>query len=75
MTETSKKDYVSLEWISCIYYPLRFQKDTIGIKALIDSGNKFNAMTLAYASELGLNVHYTDVGAQMIDSSTLKYLE
>ena len=38
-----------LDRVFCIYYPVQFQKDKEVIKALIDSGSKVNAMTLAYA--------------------------
>ena len=61
-----------LEWMSCIHYPLRFRKDTAGVRALIDSGSEVNAMSPAYASKLGLRVRHTDVGAQKIDGSTLQ---
>ena len=70
MTETNKE--VTLERVLCIHYPLRFQKDTADVRALIDSGSEVNAMTLAYASKLGLRVRHTDVGAQKIDGSTLQ---
>ena len=72
MTETSKEDDVTLERVPCVYYPLRFRKDTADVRALIDSGSEINAMTPAYASKLGLRVRHTDVGAQKIDSSTLQ---
>ena len=62
----------SLDWVPYIYYPLRFQKDTVEVKALIDSGSEVNAITPAYASKLGLWVCQTDVGALKIDGSTLK---
>ena len=63
VTEASKEDYVSLEWMPCIYYLLRFQKDTAGIKALIDLGSEVNAMTPAYVLKLGLKVQHIDAGA------------
>ena len=50
VTEASKEKYVSLERMACIHYLLRFWKDTIGVKALIDSGNEVNAMTPVYAA-------------------------
>ena len=55
----------------CIYYPLRFRKNTEGVRALIDSGSKVNTMTLAYASKLDLWACHTNIGAQKIDGSTL----
>ena len=56
----------------CIYYPLCFRKDIAGVKALIDSGNKFNTITSEYTLKLGFQVYYTNIGAQKIDSSILK---
>ena len=72
MIEASKEEHVSLERVPCIHYPLRFRKDTAGVRALIDSGSEVNAMSPAYASKLGLRVRHTDVGAQKIDGSTLQ---
>ena len=66
---------MSLERILFIYYLLRFRKDNADIKALIDSGNEVNAMTLAYAPKLGLKVHHIDVGDQKIDSCPFKTFE
>ena len=70
VTETNKE--VTLERVLGVHYPLRFQKDTADVRALIDLGNEVNAMTPAYASKLGLRVRHTDVGAQKIDGSTLQ---
>ena len=39
---------------------------------MIDLGSKVNTMTPAYTSKLSLKVHPTNIGAQKIDSSTLK---
>ena len=75
VTEASKEKYVSLEQGPCIHYLLRFQKDTIDVRALIDSGNEFNAMTPAYVLKLGLKVYSTNVGAQKIDGFILKIFE
>ena len=72
VTEASKEDHVTLERVLFVYYPLRFQKDTVDVRALIDSGSEVNAMTPAYASKLGLRVCHTDIGAQKIDGSTLQ---
>ena len=71
-TEASKEEHVSLEWMLCIHYLLRFRKNTTGIKVLIDSDSEVNAMLPIYVSQLGLKVHYTDIGDQKIDSSTLE---
>ena len=70
MTEASKKDDVTLERVPYVHYLLRFWKNTVDVRALIDSGSEVNAMIPAYASKLSLRVRYTDVGAQKIDGST-----
>ncbi len=56
--------------MSCIRYPVQFQNNEV--QALIDSGSKFNAMTPAYATKLGLTTRKTSVGAQKIDGSPLE---
>lgn len=61
MIETSKKDYVSLEQVLYTHYLLYFQKDIIGIRALINSSNKVNVMILAYATKLSLKGRYTNI--------------
>ena len=58
--------------VPCIHHPAQFRKDKEVIKALIDSGSKVNAITPAYAKQLGLQVRKTDVGAQKIDGSSLR---
>ena len=63
VTEASKEEHVFLERVPCIHYPLHFRKDTVDVRALIDSVGEVNAMSPAYASKLGLKVHHTDVGA------------
>ena len=37
----------------------------------MDSGSELNAMTPVYASKLGLKVNLTNIGAQIVDGSTL----
>ena len=54
VTEASKEEHMTLEWVPCIYYPFHFRKDTADVRALIDSGSEVNAMTPVYASKLGL---------------------
>ena len=73
MTEASKEAYkVILDWVACIYYPMQFQKnEEATIQALINLGSKVNAMTPAYAKQLGFQVQKTDVKAQKIDGSLL----
>ena len=73
MAGTSMKDKpLALDWMLCIHYPIWFKKSKVQVQALIDSGSKVNAMTLGYASKLGLKICLTNVGAQKIDGSTLK---
>ena len=74
VTEASKEaQEVILDRVPCIHYPVQFRKDKgATIRALIDLGSKFNAMTPAYAKQLGLQVRKTDVGAQKIDGSSLR---
>ena len=57
--------------LPCIYYPVRFQEDQgqEQVRALLDSGSKVNAMSLAYAKRLGLKTRKTNVRAQKIDGS------
>lgn len=63
MTKASKKDELMLERVPCIYYSFRFQKDNAEVKALINSSNEVNAMTLTHIAKLGLKVYHTNVGA------------
>ena len=62
---------IVLDRVPCIYYSVQFQKDKATIQALINSGSKFNAITPAYAKQLGLQTQKTDVKAQKIDKSSL----
>ena len=64
-----------LDWVPCIYYPLRFWKDIIDVWALIDLSNEVNAITLAYSAKLGFKVWPIDVRAPKIDSSLLRNFE
>ena len=55
---------------------MQFQKDKREIiQALINFGNKINAMTPSYAKKLGLRTQKTDIKAQKIDGSLLKTYE
>lgn len=51
LIEATKKDNIVLEKISYIHYPILFKIDKV--RALINSGNKINIMTPAYALKLG----------------------
>lgn len=62
MIGTSKEALeVILDPVLCIHYPVQFQKDKETVWALIDSGSKVNAMTLAYTKQLGRRTQKTDV--------------
>ncbi len=65
MTEKTEE----LEWIPCIWYPVTFKDQT---KALLNSGSEVNAMSQAFAQQLGLKICKTNVGAQKIDDTSLK---
>ena len=58
VTKASKEaQEVILDRVPFIYYPVQFRKDKEAtIRTLIDSGSKVNAMTPAYAKQLGLQV-------------------
>ena len=61
-----------LDKVSCICYPVQFRKDkSEDVLALLDFRSEVNVMTLAYATNLGLKVRVTNVGAQKIDGSLL----
>lgn len=61
----------ALQNISYIWYLVQFKRN-YNIKALLDSRSKINAMTLAYATELGLRPRATNVNIQEIDGSALE---
>ena len=54
VTKTNKK--LTLKRVPCIHYPLRFWKDTAGVRALVDLGSEVNTMTPAYTAKLGFKV-------------------
>ncbi len=70
-TMTDKKTEEELERVSCIRYPVTL-KDQDQIEALLNSGSEVNAMSQAFAQQLGLKIRKTNVGAQKIDGTTLK---
>ena len=62
-----------LKRVPYIYYLVQFESmNKSQVQALIDSDSEANAMRPAYASKLGLQARYTNVGAQKIDGSTLQ---
>ncbi len=59
---TDKKTEEELDRVPRIRYPVTF-KDQDQIEALLDSRSKVNAMSQAFAQQLGLNIRKTNVGA------------
>ena len=55
--KTSKKEHMFLKQVLCIYYLLRFEKDTTNVRDLIDLDNEINIMIPAYALKLGFKIH------------------
>ncbi len=58
-----------LERVPYIQYPVIFKDQ---IEALLDSESKVNVMSQAFAQQLGLKVHKTNIWAQKIDDTTLE---
>ena len=69
ITDTSDKEVVI---VPCIHYLVQFQESQEQVRALLDNGSEFNAMSPAYSKKLGLKTRKTNIGAQKIDGSTLK---
>ncbi len=69
MTQKTKKE---LERVPYIWYLVTFKDQ---IEALLDSGSEVNAMSQAFAHQLGLKIWKINVRAQKIDGSTLKTYE
>ena len=66
---TDKKTEEELEWVLCIWYLVIFKDQT---KALLDSRSKPNAMSQAFAKQLGFKICKTNVGPQKIDGTPLE---
>ena len=67
---------VILDWVLCIYYLIQFWKDKGAIvQALINSDSEVNAITPAYAKQLGVRIQKTDVRAQRINGLSLDTFE
>lgn len=64
--------FLLLKRMPCIHYPIQIKKNQINIWALIDFGNKINAVTRFYITKLELKILTTDIGVQKIDYSTFK---
>ncbi len=72
MTSTSmtkRKTEKELEWVPCIWYSVIFKDQT---KAQLDSESKVNIISQAFASQFRLKIWKTNVGAQIIDDTTLE---
>ncbi len=68
-TSMTKKTEEELERVSNIWYFVTFKDQT---KALLDSRSEINAMSQAFAQQLGLKICKTNVGAQKIDGTILE---
>ena len=70
ITATGEK---ALEYISSIYYLIRFKKNInkTQVQALIDSKSEVNTIYLSFAKQLGLLIRPINVEAQKIDSTML----
>lgn len=68
--EFGKKNIV-LKQVLSIHYLLRFLKQIINLRALINLGSQFSTIILAYAASLGQKIWSTNIRAQKIDSFTL----
>ena len=64
-----------LKKVSCIYHPLRFQKDLCKTKALINLGREVNNITPADTAKLGFKIRKTDIETQKIDGSIFDTFE
>ncbi len=69
---TDKKTEEKLERVPYIWYPVTFKDQT---EALLDSGSEVNAMSLAFAQQLGLKIRNPNVRAQKIDGTILETYE
>ncbi len=58
-----------LEQVPCIWYSVTFKDQT---EALLDLRSKVNAISQAFAHQLGLKIWKTNVGVQKIDGTTLE---
>lgn len=53
----------NFECVLYIYYPVRFYKDLVDTKVLINLNSKVNAMHLIYAKKISFSVQKTDISA------------
>ena len=66
-----KSEYLNLAQVPCIRYSITFWKKCVSILALLNSGNKVNAIHLTLSRELELPIRPTDVRAQKINGILL----
>lgn len=66
---------LNLARVPCIQYSVTFQKKTVPISALCNSGSKIHAIYLTFAKELNLPITPTDVEAQKINGIMLDTFE
>lgn len=67
-------EVIALNRVVSIKYSVLFGKSKRNPQALIESGDKLNAMISLYTKQLRLRTRKTDVEFQKIDSSSLKTL-
>ncbi len=60
----------ALQGMPYIWYPAQFRNNKV--QTLIDPGSEVNAMTLTYATKLGLTAQKISIGAQKIDGLPLE---
>ena len=67
----SEGECPNLARVPYIRYPITFQKNSVPVSALLDSGSEINANHPTFAQKLKLSIRTTDVGAQKIDDTML----
>ena len=67
----SKGEYPNLARVPCVRYPITFQKKSVSMSVLFDSGSEVNVIQPTLARNLGLSIRPTDVVAQKIDGTML----
>ena len=67
----SNDKYLNLAQVLCIWYPVIFQKKSVSMSVLFDSGSEVNAIYPTLAQKLGLPVRLIDIEAQKIDGIML----
>ena len=70
-SEKSEGKYPNLAQVPYIRYPITFQKKSVSVSALFNSGSKVNAIHPTLARELELPIRPTDVRVQKIDGTML----